>query len=332
MSPGGKRLRVNLLIHVHTAGLRQDLQVWRRALRASGVEFTVTAFNPQLHSKAIRAVRKIAGRLAPRSPFDVNIFVENIVESWCPLARVNVFVPHQEWVSGDLRARIHMMDYVFCKTSYAAQLFEATGAEVRYIGFTSVDRYDPEVKKDYNRFLHVAGSSVQKGTAAVNDAWLRHPEWPHLTLCSNQPSLRVTSAANIAALTGFIKEAVLRRMQNANGVHLCPSEAEGFGHYIVEAMSTGALVVTTNAPPMNELVRPDRGALAGYGRTAPQGMGTNFYVDTENLERAIRGILGMDEHVRKSLGEQARAWFHDNDRAFVARLRSVLDEIGYGRP
>lgn len=327
MSPGGKKLRVNLLIHVHTAGLRQDLQVWRRALGAGGVEFTVTAFSPQFHRRAIRAVRKLSGRLAPRPPFDVNIFVENIVESWRPLARVNVFVPHQEWVSEDLRARIHSMDYVFCKTSYAAQLFAATGEEVRYIGFTSFDRYDPEVKKDFNRFLHVAGSSVQKGTAAVNDVWLRHPEWPLLTLCSYEPTVHLASAANITTLTSFIKEGALRRMQNATGVHLCPSEAEGFGHYIVEAMSTGALVVTTDAPPMNEFVQPDRGALAGYARTAPQGMGTNFYIDTGKLERTIDRILGMDDSARKSLGEQARAWFHENDRVFVARLRDVLDEV-----
>lgn len=328
MSSRGNKLRVNVLIHVHTVGLRQDLQVWRRALKANGVEFTITAISPEFHLRAIRAARKVMGRLAPHPQFDVNIFVEDIVESWCPLARVNVFVPNQEWVYEALRARIHLMDYVLCKTRYAAQLFQAIGAEVRYMGFSSVDRCDPAVTKDYGRFLHVAGSSMQKGTGAVNEAWLRHPEWPHLTLCSYEPRLRVEPAANITAITSFIEESELRRMQNASGVHLCPSEAEGFGHYIGEAMSIGALVVTTDAPPMNELVRPDRGALAGYGRIAPQGMGTNFHVDTNKLECTIDGVLGMDESSRRSLGEQAKAWFHENDREFLARLQGVLFELG----
>jgi glycosyltransferase involved in cell wall biosynthesis len=327
MSPRGRRLRVNILIHVHTVGLRQDLEVWRRALKASGMEFTITAISPEFHRRAIRAARKVMGRLAPLPPYDVNIFAENIVESWCPLARVNVFVPHQEWVFEDLRAKIPLMDYVFCKTSYAAQLFSAIGAEVRHIGFTSCDRYDPSVKKDYGRFLHVAGSSMQKGTAAVNDVWLRHPDWPHLTLCTYEPTLRVTSAPNVTTLTTFLAESALHHIQNASGVHLCPSEAEGFGHYIVEAMSTGALVVTTDAPPMNEIVRPDRGALAGYGKTSLQGMGTNFYVDRGSLERTIGDILGMDEQCRKNLGEQARAWFHENDKAFLARLHERLLEV-----
>ena len=301
--------------------------MWRRALSAIGVEFTITAISPQFHRRAFRAVRKVIGRLAPRHPFDINIFVENIVEGWCPLARVNVFVPHQEWVFEDLRAKLHLMDYIFCKTRYAAQLFEAIGATVRYIGFTSLDQYDPTVKKDYNRFLHVAGSSVQKGTAAVNEVWLRHPEWPHLTLCSYEPKVRVEPAANITTHTGFIEESSLRRIQNASGVHLCPSEAEGFGHYIVEAMSARALVVSTDAPPMNELVLPDRGALAGYGRTAPQGMGTNFYVDPAKLERTIDCILGMDEHARARLGEKARTWFQENDRIFLTQTREQLLEV-----
>jgi glycosyltransferase involved in cell wall biosynthesis len=314
-------------MHVHTVGLRQDLQIWRRALKAIGMDFTITAITPEFHCRAIRAARKVMGRLALRPPFDINIFVENIVESWCPLARVNVFVPHQEWVSENLRAKIPLMDYVFCKTQYAAQLFKAIGADVRHVGFTSFDRYDPSVKKDYNQFLHVAGSSVQKGTAAVNGVWLRHPEWPRLTLCSYEPMVRVESAPNITTHTTFLAESALHQMQNANGVHLCPSEAEGFGHYIVEAMSTGALVVTTDAPPMNELVRPDRGVLAGFGRTSPQGMGTNFYVDPVSLERTLQNILGMDEQCRMNLGEQARAWFHENDRAFLAGVHDRLLEV-----
>lgn len=324
MSGRGNPLRVNLLIHVHTAGLRRDLFVWNRALRQPGVECTITTFNPQFHKRAIRAMRKVAGRFSPTPPFDVNIFVENIVESWCPLARTNVFVPHQEWVFDELRAKIHLMDYVLCKTHYAEQLFAAIGSEVRYIGFSSVDRYDPEVKKDFNSFLHIAGSSLQKGTGTLNDVWLRHPEWPRLALFSHEATARVVAGSNISAVTRFLEESELRRTQNACGIHLCPSEAEGFGHYIVEAMSTGALVVTTDAPPMNELVTTARGALAGYDRTALQGMGTNFYVDPGALEKTIEGILGSDEQSRRLLGEQAKAWYHQNDRAFLIRLHEVL--------
>ena len=46
----------------------------------------------------------------------------------------------------------------------------------------------------------------------------------------------------------------LRRLMATTGIHVCPSACEGFGHSINEARSLGAVVVTTDAPPMNELV------------------------------------------------------------------------------
>lgn len=326
-----RKLRVNLLIHTHTVGLRTDALVFRRALKACDVDFTITSFSPELHSRALRAVIKATSRFDTRPSYDINIFVEDIVESWCPMAKVNILFPHQEWISDRLRAKIGAMDYVFCKTRYAEQLFAENSFKVIFTGFTSIDRYDDSVKKNANEFLHVAGSSQQKGTFAVNEVWLKHPEWPHLTMLAYDPKVKLIPAANITTNCDFIKEVPLRRMQNASGVHLCPSEAEGFGHYLVEAMSMGAFVVTTDAPPMNELVRPERGALAGYRFTEPRGMGTNFYVDPAELERTIDSILGMDEESRRAVGRRARAWFLENDRAFLGRFRQALMEIGSTR-
>ena len=78
---------------------------------------------------------------------------------------------------------------------------------------------------------------------------------------------------NINYFAKYVDDDELRLVQNRHGVHLCPSEAEGFGHTLVEAMSCGAVVITTDGPPMNEMVTPDRGALVRYGRTGRQRPG-----------------------------------------------------------
>lgn len=59
----------------------------------------------------------------------------------------------------------------------------------------------------------------------------------------------------------------VRRLQNSHGIHVCVSEREGFGHYINEARAVGALVVTTNHPPMNELITEETGVLVQPYRT-----------------------------------------------------------------
>ena len=56
-------------------------------------------------------------------------------------------------------------------------------------------------------------------------------------------------------------------------------------------MSTKALTLTTNAPPMNELITPERGLLVNYHNTKPQRLGTNYYVDPQNLEEKIEEVL-----------------------------------------
>ena len=54
----------------------------------------------------------------------------------------------------------------------------------------------------------------------------------------------------------------LAALQLSSGVHICPSEREGYGLYLAEGRAAGALVVATDHAPMNEQVRQCRGAAA----------------------------------------------------------------------
>ncbi|HSQ74340.1 MAG TPA: glycosyltransferase, partial [Bacteroidota bacterium] len=285
---------------------------------------SVTAFDPAWRPRIVRGLRRASGTIRRKPIYDVNLFVEEIVEGWIPLARVNCLVPHQEWFSDETRALVPRMDWLVCKTQFAVQLFQSLAPRTAFTGFTTIDRYDPTVAKDYNTCVHVAGSSLQKGSYTVNEVWLRHPRWPLLNLHWTEPTARPVPAPNIRCETSFVDERTLRKLQNRCGIHLCPSEAEGFGHYLVEAMSSAAVVITTDAPPMNELVRPERGVLAGYNRQAPQGAGMNYYVDPARLEDAVEGVLAMSTAERERMGQSARAWFLENDRLFRQRLWEVL--------
>lgn len=182
-------LRVNILLHVHTIGLRRDLRVFREVLRGRAVELTFTAFDPALAPRIRRGVRRAIYSVLPRKRYDINVFVEEISEQWLPFARVNCLMPHQEWLTEGSRGLLPRLDVVLSKTRFA-KLFTELGRRSIYTGFTTLDRYNPAIRKDFGACIHVAGSSLQKGSMAVNRTWLENPSFPTLDMYWYEPTAR----------------------------------------------------------------------------------------------------------------------------------------------
>ena len=93
---------------------------------------------------------------------------------------------------------------------------------------------------------------------------------------------------------------------------------------MVEGMSTRAVVITTDAPPMNELVHRTRGFLVPYRGSEGRHLGTNYRVDAQALEQTIQAIIASDQDPLEEMGQKARAWFAANQKAFETRLIEVL--------
>jgi glycosyltransferase involved in cell wall biosynthesis len=113
-------------------------------------------------------------------------------------------------------------------------------------------------------------------------------------------------------------------LQNSHAFHLCPSETDGWGHYLVEALGVGAVTVTVDAPPMNELVTPERGLLVPYVGTGNMALATTFYFDESALERTVEHALDLSDAELHALGESGREWFIQNRNSFVRRVGEAL--------
>lgn len=105
-------------------------------------------------------------------------------------------------------------------------------------------------KADRRKYLHIASGGNQKGTAEILDAWRHHPERPQLTVLAGRSPVAIDNTRNISIIRRWVSDSELRSLMQGCGVHVCCSNAEGFGHTIVEGMSCGALVITTDFPPM----------------------------------------------------------------------------------
>jgi Glycosyl transferases group 1 len=302
---------------------------WRTAFYGRRTRRRPVTLPARALSRVGRDIRRTAASAGlVRPPYDCNLHLQGIYEGkFLPLARRNMLIPNQEWF-GESRL-LPAIDEVWAKTRVAEQVFAGMGCRARFLGWTGADRKlaGRPIPKTLGA-LHIAGSSEQKGTEAVLDVWSRHPAWPLLrVLRRNHDYLgrpiawpRRACYPNIQILSDRVDEDSLIQLQNETAIHLCPSEAEGFGHSIVEGMSVGALIITTDAPPMNEIITGANGLLVEAERSEAMGLGRRYFVSPDDLARKIAQALAMSEQERNSVGQVARAWFDANDSAFRARL------------
>ena len=320
-------LRINLIYQDNGAGLPHSARIISEALSGTGA---VLSRHPgYLQKPMLGRVAKTLQRLRGRPRYDINILLEAVCPWSMALASRNLLLPNQEWFDPSSTRYLSRFDRVLCKTRDAERIFGSAGARVEFVGFSTRDQRLEGVRRTEGA-LHVAGQSIQKGTASVIRAWQRHPEWPTLTVVQrHQPGhepLWHPPLPNVTYHTERLSDARIRELQNSHWLHVGPSLAEGFGHWIGEAMSCGAVVITTDAPPMNELVGPEHGFLVRARATGPQGVAMLYQVDQEALEDTIARALALPEPERQRLGRNARTWFERNDREFRNRFaRAVID-------
>ena len=135
------------------------------------------------------------------------------------------------------------------------------------------------------------------------------------------------SAGNIVIRSEFLDDAALRTLQNSHRFHLCLSEAEGWGHYIVEALGVGAVTLTCDAAPMNELVTAQRGILVPAAAGSRHNLVQLALFEPEGLGRAVDECMKMDADRLEAIGSRAREWFVSNKLEFPQRVRRALAEI-----
>jgi glycosyltransferase involved in cell wall biosynthesis len=304
---------INLIAWDNGSGLSHDLRLLRETLESLGHKVHVTD-TTMLHKPVVG------------ESYDINIMMEHIRPGYFHAAKRNFFIPNPEWYDKEDDQHIGRMEAVLTKTAHAGKLFRSLGVPQRHIGFRSTDCYLPGIPKE-NTFLHLSGLSRLKGTQRLMEVWARHPEWPMLRVFQ-APSKALPNppwAPNIqysAVTLPDIRD--VRELQNRHRFHVCLSEAEGWGHYYAEAMSCGNIVLTCDAAPMNELVRPDRGLLVKAKGTGTVNSAVLYHFNETALEAAVNQARAMPARQQDAMGRAARLWFDTNEALFPAALQAAL--------
>ena len=283
--------RFNVISHLENgAGLQRDWELLRAELERRGHE---------VHGIPFR------GPLCVPAPADVNVFLEVVVPSLLPCARLNWAVPNAEWWFKSWP--LDVWDRVLTKTWDATRIFRGlVGDRCEYLGWQARDVYDASVPRQ-RAFLHVAGKSRSKNTPAVLDGAKR--AGVKVTVIAQGHQARVTDDE-------------LAQLQNAHTFCLLPSAYEGYGHSLHEAYGCGQVVLTTDAAPMNEngpaiLIRPQH--------QRPHHRGVLHEVSGREVAKAIHRALALTEAEIATLSEQGRTAFAVQRAQFQSNLDRVLE-------
>lgn len=288
------------------AGLQRDFQLLAAFLAARGHEVTGVAWR----------------RTPPARTFDLVIFLEVFHERFIGIADRAWMVPNPEW--WDSSAYLDHFERVLCKTRDCERLFRPlVGDRAVFTGWTSKDMHDPEVTRE-RFFLHAAGASPTKGTAAVLEAWKQIGDRARLVVVGAAHLRRDAARGGLpgVAFCNYLREEEYRRLQNAAMFHLCPSEYEGWGHHMHEALSVGAAVVTTLFPPMS-----DAEGVACFVepvRWSTQRLATMSFVDAAGVRAAVEDMMALSDGLLAYVRDRARGAFRETQADFAARFGALL--------
>ena len=303
-----------IVSRINGFGLDQDVRILRAALAEIGID--AAAARPR--------ERRWRDFLGGRKAADRIIHVERVHWRWLGAAPEHFVIPNQERFPPRILRALRRVDQVLAKTHHALDIFSGLGLPTNLLGFRSRDCRLPSVEKDWSRCLHIVGRSTMKGTEDVIAAWARHPDWPELVIVEHPGQPKRTVPGNVTLLSQYLDEDQLRVLQNGCGIHLCPSRSEGWGHYIHEAMSCGAVVITTDAPPMNEFIDDATGVLVPYGQSESRHLGQCYFVNGAELERRIENVLAMPGDAKAHMGAAARRRFEENNQLFQERIAAMF--------
>lgn len=297
---------INFISVDNGVGLSRDMKLLGDAL---GIKYNFIDFNSK--------------KTAPRG--QTNVFFEVVNKHQLNSLSRNILIPNPEWFASEWITLLPMFDAVFCKTKHCQQVFSKyVGNKAIYTGWTSEDRYKKiDIIKNGN-FLHTAGKSETKGTKntvkAFGSSTVANSA---LIVTSNKRYSWLKDTSNVKVVSNRMNEESFKYLQNAFQFHICCSEYEGFGHYINEAKSTGAIIITTDAAPMNELCTDDFAIFCEAEKYRLMGIVDTWNVRPESITNAVIRCRNLSEKQIKTMSEASRQSFLDNDKEFRTKIKEV---------
>jgi len=316
-------MRINLIGNFKpNTGLTQDAMILRGLLTAAYGE-------PQ--------IRKVHHLFPQCEEAELNIFLEVINPSLFSYAAKNIWIPNHEWTYKTWSPYLKMVDEVWVKTKEAQRLF--ADFSPRYIGWTSIDKIFNQ-NKNYHKAIVLVGKNIYRNPKPVLQAYYRilketpkyYPFLPKLVIPHNPEHVKFFCPPEIADKVEIISKTMTESEYDALlsecGLAICLSAAEGFGHAVNEAMSSGCNMILSPIIPFRELSNEnalfvDKSSVVEH----PSCFGTILDVSVDSLISTLKKYTDGDMAWKKFVSVLMRDIYEDRHSYVVKEITAVLETL-----
>jgi hypothetical protein len=305
---------------------------------------------------------------------DVQFHLEHYVSQHGDFpARKHYILVNQEFLfDWDVSAIISGAVTALCKTALARNVLSDLGVvHPHLVKFTTPGfaTGTPGVEKNQNLIIHIAGTNGRKGTLEVLRSWFELggdelgvdlvitrqiaefaksdsalDYWDSLGTKSIVTYMGISDLEqykNVYLAKHRIPASDVEMLVNTASIHLCPSIIEGWGHSINAGRAAGAVVITTDAAPMNELVSNLDGFVVSTDSKMSTTLGELNPTQHKYLPKAVsatvvepvmigelmiavKSALKLNAAERAALGNAAKARYNTDTAYFERALQSVV--------
>jgi hypothetical protein len=264
---------------------------------------------------------------------EINVFLEVINPSLFTYAAKNIFIPNPEWCYKAWIPNFSSFDEIWCKTHEAVEIFKQHHSNVKYIGWTSIAKR-PSEKKNFHKALYLAGKNIYRHPQLIVDAYVKALEQNikvpelHVVYDGTRMNVNLPDAAKEKVIlhSETLKQGAYDDLVDECGLSICLSGAEGFGHAVNEAASTGAVLLLNEIEPFKEF-----GYKAVWAKEEkpesvphPECMGVIVRSTVDACVKALETYADLQFKTRKLIGKSNHARFVERHDTWVKDTQEFL--------
>ena len=314
-------MRVNIIYNSKSTGLNQDASLLHGVLVLALGKETVIRHVPHFHPQCDEA--------------ELNFFIESINPALFTYAAKNIWIPNPEWTCKTWEPYMKMVD-IWVKTHEAEKIFGALGISTTYIGWTSVDKM-LSPSKDYDQAIVPVGKNSWRYPKPIIQAYMRIRE-QNPSLYTKLPVLHIVCQLDLPEIPESVSTKILvykekmpvadyDKLLHTCGAVISTSAAEGFGHAVNEAMSTGCYPILSRIAPHQELANNCRIILAAKTLPHPECLGELVDVSVESIVRCLDGYVHEELSAKKNTSMESRQTYEKRHETFIERLDECVTAL-----